>query len=251
MKKSIGKRGSYIVETSICLPIFMIAVIVMTSIILMFACIENANYVIANELRRASIEAKISPTAIFAPARISKEVSGSGSLVKGIYVTDYGYLVKRGGIDKLIVLRMRMHMKVNNPLKLMSEAEYNLSLATRAYVGRERGNDALSVADFENDSSDPVYIFPKSGKKYHDKNCTYVKAGYIATPLTLSVKMKYSGCPVCRSKGTAIGAVVCVFPRAGDSYHLPGCKVLQRRYIEIEKRVALKRKYSPCSKCGG
>lgn len=250
-KKSINKKGSYIVETSICLPIFMIAVIVMTSIILMFACIENANYIMANELRKASIEAKMSPTAALAPKRIRDEIYSSGGIVKSVQVTDYGYLAKRGGMDKLILLSMKMRMKCNNPLKIMSEGEYDLSLATRAYVGRERKMDALSAEDFMNDASEPVYIFPRSGKKYHDKNCTYVRAGYITTPLTMSIKSKYSGCSVCRSRKMNTGNIVCVFPRAGESYHRPGCKVLDRRYIEIEKRVALKRHYSPCSKCGG
>ena len=49
----------------------------------------------------------------------------------------------------------------------------------------------------------------------------------------------------------ATGTRVYVFPEYGSRYHLSGCRVLERRCIEIEKDVAKARKYTPCSKCGG
>ena len=48
-----NRKGSYIVESAIVLPVFLIAVIVMSSVILMYACIENCNFMTAVEMRNA------------------------------------------------------------------------------------------------------------------------------------------------------------------------------------------------------
>ncbi len=44
VKKSIIK-GSYIVEATLILPIFMIAIMVIGSIISAYSCIEDGNYI--------------------------------------------------------------------------------------------------------------------------------------------------------------------------------------------------------------
>ena len=122
---------------------------------------------------------------------------------------------------------------------------------TRAYVGQVRNCKAMTEAEFRNELADGVFIFPQDGEKYHNKNCTFVRSETKAVALTESVKRKYTGCRICRSKEAASGTRVYVFPEYGSRYHLPGCRVLERRCIEIEKDVAKERKYTPCSKCGG
>lgn len=59
-KEINNKRGSYIVEATLILPIFMIAIMVMSSIISAYSCIEDANYISANYLRRsAAVASKV------------------------------------------------------------------------------------------------------------------------------------------------------------------------------------------------
>ena len=53
-KEINNKRGSYIVEATLILPIFMIAIMVMSSIISAYSCIEDANYISANHLRKSA-----------------------------------------------------------------------------------------------------------------------------------------------------------------------------------------------------
>ena len=62
LKTHINKKGSYIIEAAITLPVFLIALIVMSSIILMYACIEDCIFIAANELRRGAAEAIIADT---------------------------------------------------------------------------------------------------------------------------------------------------------------------------------------------
>ena len=62
LRTHTNKKGSYIIEAAITLPVFLIALIVMSSIILMYACIEDCIFIAANELRRGAAEAIIADT---------------------------------------------------------------------------------------------------------------------------------------------------------------------------------------------
>ena len=58
LKMRTNKKGSYLVEAAIALPVFIIAVVVMSSVILMYACIEDCAFTAASEMRRGAAEAE-------------------------------------------------------------------------------------------------------------------------------------------------------------------------------------------------
>lgn len=250
-KNISGRRGSYIVEAAIVLPFFLIAVIVMNSVILMYACIESCNFAAACEMRRSSAEASVSDTSVLLPYRLKQEISSEHSQIHSTRVTDYGYRVSRWGQDELIVLTMDLDLRTANPIGLKAQADYDLSLVTRAYVGRIRNNPAMSADEMAGGSSEPVFIFPKRGEKYHSAGCGFLTAASTSGVLTSSIRSQYRSCPLCRSGKAENGSRIYYFPAAGEDFHLSGCPSLQRNYIEIDKKDAIERGYTPCSKCGG
>lgn len=251
-KMSINnKRGSYLLESAISLPIFIIAVIVMNSVILMYACIEDCNFITANELRRSAAEAVLADTSVAVPHRIRKEIVGKHSQIESARLTDAGLRTERWGTDELIAVSFDLKLKTGNPLGIKAEAVYDLSLVTRAYVGRERDESSMPADEFADYNAEPVFIFPKRGEKYHSKGCGFLKAASRSSALSTSLKKKYKSCPLCRSGKAETGDLIYYFPSAGEDYHLPGCPSLQRNFIETDKRTAKERGYTPCSKCGG
>ena len=251
LKMHINKRGSYLVEAAIALPVFIIAVIVMSSVILMYACIEDCTFIAANELRRGAAEAVIADTSIALPYRIKTEVVSGHSQVSSARTTDAGFRCERWGIDELLLVTLRMRLRTGNPLGIRAEADYDLSIATRAYVGRERDESNMTAEEFADEDAEAVFIFPKRGEKYHAKGCTFLRAASTSAALTDSIRRQYKPCPLCHSGSAANGALIYYFPSFGEGYHLPGCASLQRNCIEIDKGTALKRGYTACSKCGG
>ena len=249
-KTVTNKRGSYILEATISLPIFLIATIVMCSIILMYACIEDANFIAATELRRGAAEAIGANTSLLIPFRIEDRIK-EHSQVEGIGLRDYGYRAERWGQDELIAIKLKMKLKTNNPLDLAARADYDVALVTRAYVGKDRKISNMSAAELMNKSAKAVYIFPKSGEKYHSKGCGVLHANYKSAVLTASLKNDYSSCPVCHSGNATIGTLVYYFPTDGKDYHLAKCQCLERNYIEVDIDTAIERGYKPCGKCGG
>ena len=245
-----NRRGSYIVESAIVLPVFLIAVIVMSSVILMYACIENCSFMTAVEMRKCAAEAVYTDSYMLMPYRLKKEIEKTHSQVDSTRVTDFGYRESRWGQDELIVLTINMKLRTGNPLGIRAKADYDLSLVTRAYVGKIRDNPPMSAEEMAG-ASDPVFIFPKRGEKYHSEGCGFLTAASTSGVLSTSVKKKYKSCPLCGSGKAKKGSRIYYFPSAGEDYHLAGCPALQRNYIEIDKRDAIERGYTPCSKCGG
>lgn len=250
LKNLTNKKGSYILESTIALPIFMLAVVVMSSIILMFSCIEDANFIIANELRRAAAEAVIIDSSILIPERVENKIKHNHSQVESMSMKDYCYRTERWSQDELIALKYQMQLETKSPLNFASKASYDVSLVTRAYVGKERELDNMTEEEMNADAS-PVYIFPKRGEKYHIKDCQVLSVRLKAGSLNGDIKSKYKACSVCHSKKAKPGSTIYYFPEDGEAYHIEGCPVLERNYIEVEKRVAVKRGYTACSKCGG
>lgn len=248
---SWNRRGSYIVESTIVLPVFIIAVIVMSSIILMYACIENCSFMTAVEMRKCAAEAIYTDTYMLMPYKLKKEIEKTHTQVDSTRVTDFGYRESRWGQDELIALTIDMRLRTKNPLGIKAKADYDLSLVTRAYVGKIRDNPPMSEAEMSGADSEPVFIFPKRGERYHSEGCGFLTAASTSGVLSSSVKKKYKSCPLCGSGKAKKGSRIYYFPSAGEDYHLPGCSALQRNFIEIDKRDAIERGYTPCSKCGG
>ena len=245
------KNGSYIVEAAITLPLFLIAVLVMSSVILMYACIEDCSFIAASELRISAAEAGAASTELIVPHRLRKKITDAHSQIESTRVTDYGYRVSRWGQDELIALSVRMKLGTDNPLGIRAKADYKLSLVTRAYVGKIRDVESMSEEELAGADAEPVYIFPKRGEKYHRSGCGFLTAASTSGTLTSSMREEYKPCPLCGSGSASEGSRVYYFPSAGEDYHLAGCPALQRNYIEIDRKDAIARGYTPCANCGG
>lgn len=246
-----NKKGNYLAEAAVSLPVFIIAVMVMSSVILMYACIEDCNFIMANELRRGAAECAVADTSVAIPYRVKKEISEGHSQIQSARLTDAGIRTERWGVDELIAVRYRLTLGTANPLGIKAKAHYDLSLVTRAYVGRERDERSMSPGEFMDDGSVPVFIFPKRGEKYHADGCGFLKAASRPATLNGSIRKRYRSCPLCRSGKAGNGTLIYYFPSAGEDYHLPGCPSLQRNFIETDRQTAIERGYTPCSKCGG
>ena len=250
-KRQLNKKGSYLIEAAITLPVFIIAVVVMISIILMYACIEDCNFAAASEIRRSAAESVYADTPLLLSHRLCKDIEDDHSRVKSARVTDFGYRVSRWGFDELIAITVNTALESPNPIGIGARANYDISLVTRAYVGKIRNIAPMSEGEMSGGDSVPVFIFPKRGERYHNRGCGVLRAAKTSGTLTRSLKSKYKPCPICGSRKAKYGSLVYYFPAAGESYHLPGCASLQRNYIEVDKKDAVSRGYTPCSKCGG
>lgn len=246
-----GKKGTYIVEATICLPILIIAVVVMNSLILYYCCIEDASFIMAEEMRRGALEAGYLDAGLLIPYRVEKSAMDNHSSIENMSIRDFGVRENYGTLDETMRLTYRMKLRTRNPVGIAGQAYYDASLMTRAYVGKIRDVPPMDRDEFLRDGSESVYIFPKDGERFHNKSCTYVNAAPDAVILDDNIMSRYSKCPLCHSGDAEAGTVVYIFRQYGEAFHKSRCSSIRRKCIEVELDIARERGYTACTKCGG
>lgn len=146
--------------------------------------------------------------------------------------------------------------------------------------------DSFSAPDSDSDSSptsdnpsassafttETVYV-TKSGEKYHNDGCRYLKKSCIPIDLADAVAKGYTPCSKCgpprmESESSSAGnyyeppqnykapseehktSVTVYVTRTGKKYHRGGCQYLRKSCIPIDLDKAIKKGYAPCSRCG-
>lgn len=239
----MNKKGSYILEASVILPAFIITMVLLISIVSVIGVWENVSYGCIEELRldmaKSALTRKLPTLTIAINSRVRKENKNLSSF----FITDYKHLYNDNGIDDLIKVSFKSSIDKKNPLSSISTLKYSGTIVGRGFSGTYYGG--------KDDGSSTVYIFPDDGKKYHNKNCGYLKACCHQVFLNVSIKKKYHSCPNCKSQNAPYGSPVFCFERTGEAYHMSYCKSVERYYIGVSQKSALEKGYIPCSKCGG
>lgn len=247
-----NKRGSYIVEAAIVVPIFIMAVIMLISIIPIIATCENITFSAADEMHFEDAKSAFRKNPAAYPLSLKARESLENKRMKAFHVTGYNYLYGENGISDLIAVSFKATFSEKNPIGLFSSVRFSGHLVSRAFTGSYYNDQPESRSEFEkNKDSELVYIFPNWGYKYHNKNCSYVKANCHLVYLSQDVRNKYHPCPLCNAGKAELGTPVFCFENSGEAYHLGNCSSVDKYYVEIEKDDAVKKGYTPCSKCGG
>ena len=246
-----SKRGSYILEATITLPIFMIGVLLLSSIITIVARCENANFILCDEAEKF----------MFVPMAnlcVEERMHEENAIEEvSCFVSDGRNRTKILSLDANIGpksffdINSKVRLKENLIYRPFVGAIRNSLPATNFGVQESRAEIAEFIRTHEHIKSyHAVYIFPNAGKKYHKRNCTYVNSYYSRVKLTPEIQRKYRTCTLCKSKNAKLGDMVYCF-EYGDDYHLRNCPTIDKFVIEIDIEDARGKGYTPCSKCGG
>ena len=246
------KKGSYIVESVIVVPIFIMAVVMLMSIVPIIAACENVNFATADEMRLECIKTAFRKNPAALPVTVKHRVYSENKNVNSYQTVFYRYLYTAKGIDDLVSLDFHVNFKEKNPLGLFSSVNYKGKITARAFTGTLQKQAPAERQEFEEEKeSHIVYIFPEWGKRYHNQSCTYVRSNCQMVYLSQDTKKKYSACKLCQAKTAQAGSPVFCFRASGEVYHLAGCRMIDKYYIEIEREEAESKWYTPCSKCVG
>lgn len=250
MRKNI--KGFYTLEAVIVLPIVLLAILSLGYFMKVEGAWENCMHIVFDESSEAASKAYGTGMAVIKSDSIEKRVLEENPEIKSIEI--YHMLTGFADMtsDKLTSYSVRMSMDMELPLGFSRTFDFDCRVKLRGFVGKKMINSPMGNTGLENDVlSDPVCIFPMSGERYHNKNCTYVKASVSQRVLNSALKKKYNSCSLCDSIEVAAGSIVFCFDGEDTAYHKGTCRTIRRHTAVIDKSDAEKKGYSPCSKCGG
>ena len=245
MKRKNNRKGSYLVEATLTIPIFFIAVYLLISIVPIIAECENISFGISEELRFECIKSAFRENKAALPLKAVGRTLRNNSRVNSAVVTEYKYLYTENGISDLISIKIKNKFSEKSPLGISSHASFSSEVTGRAFTGAYYHGGDSCVDDKW------VFVFPEWGEAYHNGACTFVKGSCRLEYLSKALMQDYKPCKLCNASSAQLGSPVFCFTSYGKVYHLENCSTVDRYYIEMKKTEAEASGYRPCSKCGG
>ena len=205
-KKLRLKRGSYLVEAALTLPVFILSVIALALLISIISVCENISMVTALEMRdfTTSVSARNYLNSVSLCKQIEKSVSEECEKLTDFQVKEAKLFYQKNEIDDLIGIVTESRFTVDNPIGIYGKIQFEEKLVVRGYTGALQDSAPLAESEFRKTGrSEPVIVYPKYGKRYHRKSCRYAKEEYAGEKYQLemekedAVRKGFTGCLVC------------------------------------------------------
>ena len=244
------KKGFLSVEASIFLPLFVIAVLTFGYLIKVAVAQESVMHTMTDEARRLGMHSYSVKAAPLFEAGLRSRILDENKDVDEARVDSFVYLFSHSGKDDLIGMRVSGNLRIRLPIVFRESVDISDTLLFRAFTGRELAPEELSFDDMEEDEeSRMVWVFPTAGERYHEESCGYIKVAARQAVLNRSLAKSYKPCALCGAGELSAGAVVYCFPGSGEAYHKGSCFIVDRYVMSMEEEDAVKKGYTPCSKC--
>ncbi|MGI6256459.1 MAG: hypothetical protein ACOYJU_00095 [Anaerovoracaceae bacterium] len=246
------KKGYYTVEAAIFLPVFIIAIMTIAYLIKVVAASEEIMHAATDEARYAASHAYVVKTGLGFSSSLENRIRSENEDVSHVHVSGLKYLYTGKGKDGLISFNVDSRVDIRLPLHLFDGFDLEESILCRGWIGKTNTWKPLGFDEMEkNGDSRIVWIFPRSGEKYHKKGCTFVSNTPSQFLLSRSLKKKHGPCSKCQAKDLPTGSIVYCYERYGEVYHRGSCRAVDKYVKEIQEEDAKAKGYLPCSKCGG
>jgi hypothetical protein len=252
-RKSFNKQGFITVEAAIFLPIFIIGVLTLAYLIKFLSIQEAVFHSFTDQSRVLASESFRNPvTAPLFELQLKDRIySENGENIEAVDVEHFRYLYETRGMSGMISMDLNYDVNINLPISFREKITVSESLLYRGFIGKEEVIDPIPFDEMEKvKASDLVWIFPRSGGKYHGENCPYITSEPKQMVMSGQIRRKYEPCSICNSAGLPDGSLVYCF-KTGHSYHSGDCPIVDKYVISIEKEEAIERGYTACMKCGG
>jgi hypothetical protein len=253
MRRIGSKKGSFTLEAAIFLPFFIISVLTLGYLIKLIAVQENAFHALADETRKIAAEAEMTPYPFFFKGDVEKRMADeNGGELENLRIARFDYRYGFGTYTEQIRVTADYDIGVKLPAAVISAIPVSDTILCRAFVGADNSDVPMSAEELEEEKeSRTVWIFPRSGTKYHGETCSYIVVHPKELPLSASVRESYSPCRLCNPGSLPTGSLVYCFQSSGKAFHRGDCSAVDRYVIPIELEEAEARGYTPCAKCGG
>lgn len=258
-KTIFSNRGSLAVETAIFLPLLLIGLLTLGYIIKLVSIEERVFHSFADETHALAAKGHLALADIYysrgLEERILKENKSSVSSAKvEPLMFMVPYLSPKSGRSYNSLIAVSIVYEADIPILPIFKRSVTMSdtILCRSFTGKNNQGDKMPFSEMEESKeSDIVWIFPRAGEKYHDKDCGYIKNNYRELLLSSSIKSSYNPCEHCKPESASYGTLVYCFPNTGEAYHLGSCFVVDRFVTPISEDSAKASNYTACSKCGG
>ena len=251
-----NKSGFLIVDAACCLPVFLIAIGILLSLIAQCGIEETTQYALAQSARCS------------ARAYIAGEESETCSLIgstafmahwKGLLYREWANMQPETHVRHLHfgeeVFLSDQNISIDCIARAAVEVENKIPrstvknpVSTKKIVFRPFVGESLQRTPYD---MSRVYVFPKSGERYHTRSCYILQGGGVELLLTEKVRAEKEPCRICNPQKLPNGASIYVVQFESGIYHRQSCPTITKDYVCMSRSEAIAQGYTPCHICGG
>ncbi len=171
-----NRKGSYLVEASLTLPVFILSAAALAMVIHLIAVCETIGYVMSREIKEnllldAGILNHVSLCRTIEDGVISQHTNVSDFQVKRVRQK-----VQNGTMTDLITVSAEARFHVILPLNIGGRMQFQQKLMARAFTGTRQDELPLGEAEFmQGGNAAEVMIYPKYGERFHMESCSIVQ----------------------------------------------------------------------------
>lgn len=250
MRKST--KGFYTLEAAVFLPLVILAVLSLGYFMRIDGMWEQCIHGAVDESALAASRAYGGGSSLAVGNQVKNRIQEDLPHLDSVKITGLRVMYSDLYADSLTAYKLEAAEQLSLPLGFQRAFHFASGIKYRGFVGKRQRSAPMGVEGLESYvAEDPVRIFPQSGERYHGEGCTYVKASVESAVLTEAVRRQYDECGLCGSGSMVTGSIVFCFKGEDTAYHRGTCSSIQRHTAVIDRTEAVRRGYTPCSKCGG
>ncbi len=269
MRKSGRKKGFLFVEASLMLPVFLIGALTISSFIPFLAIQERMTGAFAQEAADTARDAylvyrfgEVSESLVLEGERVLSRHLFEQRIRKNLGVEyaekmqdfslrNWDFLCEKRGMDGFIKGTVGYYYELPFAVRLTENPVCEQTFLFRAFVGSSAEGRPLGFEAMETESGGgSVWVFPRSGERFHDEECRIIKVYPRQKILTDSLRRSYRSCSVCHAGMLSNGSLVYCFVN-GEVFHRKTCSNVEKYVVLMERSEAEAQGYSPCGICGG
>lgn len=244
------KKGFLSLEAAIFVPVFVIAVLTFGYLIKVAVASENIMHVMADEARRLSMYSYNIQVAPTFEHNLKARILEKNRDISDTSVESFLYLYEYAGKEDLIGIRVSSNIQIRLPIVFHDRVEVSDTLFFRAFTGREfKPEDVCYEHMEEEEEARIVWVFPTAGARYHEEWCGYINVAARQGILGPDIIRNFNPCTLCRASELPHGSVIYYFTGSGAVFHRGSCFIVDRYVISMDERDALRKGYTPCSRC--
>lgn len=150
---------------------------------------------------------------------------------------------KNISIDHIARAHAQVEHKISLPNHIVGNPTSLKKAVYRPFVGESEQETPYDMTR--------VYVFPKSGERYHVLSCYILRSGGIELCLTSALRRDKQPCRICKPQELPNGASIYMVQSESGIYHRQSCPTITKKYVSMSKSEAISQGYTPCQICGG
>lgn len=200
-----NRKGSFLTEAALALPVMIIGIIALALIINVIAACETIGFAASCGLKKAAfLNQNTIVNTVSLCSEIETRVDNQWPNLTQFKVRIVRKDFESGGIEELTSVSSAARFHVLHTSGIGGDAEFTSKLMARTFTGTLQDASPLDTEAFtQGGTARNVLVYPKYGERYHTETCSIVKQQNEAEnpgwnmDLEEAVRQNYTACMLC------------------------------------------------------